>query len=150
MRDNGATARRPKRRSPRPDWQSGSSQFILERVRRDSTAKTLNGGEVVRKSPEWRARDQVEAEGTICITSKYHCRTWSNKSRTAKKSVSDAGSKYVNKFRFSLLMPSPQSILNFSLQSSLGREQQHTSWTTLGLHNGRECGNGQGSPQPSQ
>ena len=45
---------------------------------------------------EWRERDQVAAEGTICIISKYPCRTWSNKSRTAKKSVSDVGSKYVN------------------------------------------------------
>ena len=48
-RDIGASARRPKRRSPRPDWQSGSSQILLERVR-DPTAKTLNGGEVVREA----------------------------------------------------------------------------------------------------
>ena len=46
-------------------------------------------------SPEWRERDHVEADGTM-----YHieipCRTWSNKSRTAKKSVSNVGSKYVS------------------------------------------------------
>ena len=68
-------------------------------------------------SPEWRERDQVEAEGTMCIISKYPCRTWSNKSRTAKKSVSDVGSKYVSS-KNNAASPSCCRIRNASLTSA--------------------------------
>ena len=99
---------------------------------------------------EWRERDQVDAEGTICTISKNPCRTRSNKSRTAEKSSSNAGSKYANS-KNTEECPSCCRILKASLTSaskgSVGREQERASLTTFGLHNGSnrgETGMGEG------